>query len=151
MNAPRTLIFGLLISAAGCSTAPVSYSGIVPPGEHDLYACAVQQLNLLDYVIEGGARDTGFVRGRKQTSGLGTAIFTGKNYHDVLTASVFENPTTGETTLRVTAARAEENAIGIFGGNQKGIAPSDSGKADANELLASCGVERIVGPSDEEF
>ncbi len=145
MHTPfRSVLFLLCAFATGCSTAPISFSGVVPPGDTDLYACAVQQLNLLEYTIEGGDRETGFVRGRRQTSGLGTAILTGKNYHDVLTASVFGNPTTGQSTLRVTAARVEESAVGFFGGNEKGIAPSESGKADANELLAQCGAENIV-------
>jgi hypothetical protein len=106
----------------------------------------VRQLNILGYTVEGGDRETGFVRARKQTSGLGTALLTGKNYHDVLTAAVFEDPTSGQTTLRITAARAEENAIGMFGGNERGIAPSDAGKADANALLRECGATDIVGP-----
>lgn len=144
MKSRTTIAAIALLGLVGCATSPISYSGIVPPGTLDLYSCAVQQLNLLDYTIEGGDRETGFVRGRKQTSGLGTAILTGKNYHDVLTASVFENPATSERTLRVTAARVQENAIGIFGGNEQGISPSDSGKEDANTLLAQCGAENVT-------
>ena len=32
-----------------------------------------------------------------------------------------------------------------FGGNERQIGPSDSGKADAHELLAQCGVEDVSG------
>ena len=140
----RLVVLGSVVFLCACSTAPISFSGVVPPGTTDSYACLVQQLNLLEYTIESGNRETGFVRGRKQTSGLGTAIFLGKNYHDVLTATVFQNPNTGVTTLRVVAARVEESSFTLFGGNERGIKPSDSGQADANEVLAQCGAENIV-------
>ena len=99
----------------------------------------------------------GLRRGRRQTSGLGTQIFTGNTYHDLLTASVFDNPSTGETNLRVVASRvAEQDADLLAGLNDEPeqgediIAPSDSGKSDAQALLSNCGVSSIMGPSGEQ-
>ena len=135
----------LTLLVAGCSIGPVSFQGPVPPTIPDAYACAVQQLNVLGYTIQAGDRSAGFVRASKQTSGLGTALLTGGTYHDVLTASVFENSATGEAVLRVTVAQVEERAVGLFGGNQRQIKPSDAGRADAHELLAACGVEAVSG------
>jgi len=150
-----TVVLALL--AAACSSAPLSYVGVAPPGRDTAYQCAVAQLNIMGYTIEDGNSDAGFVRGRKQTSGLGTQIFTGNTYHDLLTASVFDNPSTGETNLRVVASRvAEQDADLLAGLNDEPeqgediIAPSDSGKSDAQALLSNCGVSSIMGPSGEQ-
>ena len=143
-----------LLMAAACSSAPLSYFGVAPPGRLDAYQCAVAQLNLLGYTIEDGNADAGFVRGRRQSSGLGTQILTGNTYHDVLTASAFDDPSTGETNLRVVASRIADQDVGLLAGlsdepaqGQDVLAPSDGGKADAQNLLVRCGVDNVVGPS----
>ena len=145
---------GILFAVAAmsaCSSAPISYYGVAPPGRETAYQCAVAQLNILGYTIEDGNSDAGFVRGRRQTSGLGTQIFTGNTYHDVLTATAFDNPATGETNLRVVATRVAEHDTGLLGAltdepeeGEDIIAPSDSGKGDARVLLASCGVSSVT-------
>lgn len=154
----RLLGFGAIILLTGCSAAPVSFHGIAPPGKDDAYQCAVAQLNILGYTIEAGNSDAGFVRGRKQTSGLGTQLLTGNAYHDILTATAFDNPGTGETNLRVVASRVADHDISILGGlsdeqpaeGVETIAPSDSGKADARVLLAGCGVNNVIGPTQDQ-
>ena len=110
----------------------------------------------MGYNIEDGNSDTGFVRGRKQTSGLGTQLFTGNTYHDVLTASAFDNPATGETNLRVVATRIADHDVGLLGAltddpeqGEDVLAPSDTGKSDAQALLANCGVSNVTGGSRE--
>ncbi|MDE2752913.1 MAG: hypothetical protein OXK77_12170 [Gemmatimonadota bacterium] len=140
-----------------CSSAPVSFYGVAPPGRETAYQCAVAQLNIMGYTIEDGNSDAGFIRGRKQTSGLGTQIFTGNTYHDLLTATAFDNPATGETNLRVVASRVAEQDADLLAGlsdepeqGEDIIAPSDSGKSDAQALLANCGVSNITVPSGEQ-
>lgn len=140
-----------------CSSAPVSFYGVAPPGRETAYQCAVAQLNIMGYTIEDGNSDAGFIRGRKQTSGLGTQIFTGNTYHDLLTATAFDNPATGETNLRVVASRVAEQDADLLAGlsdepeqGEDIIAPSDSGRSDAQALLANCGVSNITGPSGEQ-
>jgi len=147
----------LTLFAAACSSAPLSFYGVAPPGRDTAYQCAVAQLNIMGYTIEDGNSDAGFVRGRKQTSGLGTQIFTGNTYHDLLTASAFDNPATGETNLRVVASRIADQDVGLLAAlsdepaqGEDVIAPSDSGKADAQALLANCGVSNVTGPSNEQ-
>ena len=147
----------LTLLAAACSSAPLSFYGVAPPGRDTAYQCAVAQLNIMGYTIEDGNSDAGFVRGRKQTSGLGTQIFTGNTYHDLLTASAFDNPATGETNLRVVASRIADQDVGLLAGlsdepaqGEDVIAPSDSGIEDAHALLANCGVSSVTGPSREQ-
>lgn len=131
-NARKHIALVAVLSTA-CSTAPVSYFGAAPPGRETAYQCAVAQLNIMDYTIEDGNQDTGFVRGRKHTS---------DDHRDVLTASAFDHPATRETNLRVTATRIEIGDAGV----EKEVAPSGTGLADAQALLANCGVGHISRP-----
>ncbi len=147
----------VVVAATGCvSSAPVSFSGVAPPGRETAYQCAVAQLNIMGYTIEDGNADAGFVRGRKQTSGIGTQIVTGNTYHDLLTATAFDNPATDETNLRVVASRIAEHDVSLVGAlagdepeqGEDIIGPSETGKADARTLLANCGVSNVTGNMD---
>ena len=142
--------------AAACSSAPVQYFGVAPPGLETAYKCAVAQLNIMGYTIEEATEGI-VAKGRKQTSGLGLQLFTGNTHHDVLTATAYDNPQTGETNLRVTVTRiADQDASAGFTANEgpeEGedvLAPSDTGKADAQALLQNCGVGNVMGPPPEQ-
>lgn len=145
----------LAVLLAACSSAPVQYYGVAPPGLETAYRCAVAQLNIMGYTIEEATEGI-HVKGRKQTSGLGMQLFTGNTHHDVLTATAYDNPQTGETNIRVTVTRlADQDASAGFtggGGPEEGeevLAPSETGKADAQALLSNCGVGSINGPPPE--
>ena len=150
----RSTGFLAVVLICGCSTAPISFYGVAPPGRDTAYECAVAQLNILGYTIEDGNKDAGFVRGRKQTSGLCTQLFTGASHHELLTATAFDDPATGNTNLRVVAARVADqdtSPLGALGDEspeqgESAIAPSEVGKADARVLLANCGVTSVIGP-----
>ncbi len=153
----KRLIAFAALAATGCvSSAPVEFSGVAPPGRETAYQCAVAQLNIMGYNIEDGNADTGFVRGRKQTSGIGVQIVTGNTYHDLLTATAFDNPATGETNLRVVASRIAEHDVSLVGGltgdepeqGEDIIGPSESGKSDARALLSNCGVSAVTGNAE---
>ena len=151
-RAIRRVVPLLPLLLAGCATAPVSFQGVAPPGLETAYRCAVAQLNLMDYTIEDGNLEAGFVRGRRQTSGVVQELFTGAAHHDVLTASVFDNPATGNTHIRVVASRIADHDIGLLAGldddeeqGENQLGPSDSGKADAQRLLTNCGVVAATG------
>lgn len=132
---------------AGCATAPVSYVGVTESAKETAYECAVAQLNVMGYTIEDGNADVGFVRGRRQTSGLAREILTGQAYHDVLNVTAYADPSTGETNLRVVASQIADQDIGLLGalgdedpeGGERAVAPSETGMADANDLLDACG------------
>ncbi len=142
--------------ATGCATAPVSYMGVTSPGKDTAYECAVAQLNLMGYNIEDGNAGVGFVRARKQTSGLAQEILLGNAYADLLTVTAFDNPQTGTTHLRAVASQIADKDIGVLGAisgddedpqeGERQIAPSETGKADAQALLANCGVSQVTGP-----
>lgn len=146
----------LCVSAAGCATAPVSYMGVTAPGKESAYECVIAQLNFMNYTIEAGDAGLGFVRARKQTSGLATEILTGASYHDVMTVSVFDDPSTGTTNIRAETTRLADKDSDLLGGlvedsNQEGrsqLAPSESGKAEARSVLSRCGVGQVSGPSE---
>ncbi len=146
---PRARRFGwaALGLLAGCATAPISYVGVTQSGRETAYECAVAQLNVLGYTIEDGNADVGFVRGRRQTSGLAREIFTGQAFHDVLNVTAYTDPSTGETNLRVVASQVADQDIGLIGAladdeperGERAVAPSETGIADANDLLTACG------------
>lgn len=154
----KKLIVLLAIATAACrSAAPMSFEGVAPPGRETAYQCAVAQLNIMGYTIEDGNADAGFVRGRKQTSGIGTQILTGNTYNDELTAAAFDNPATGATHLRVTASRIVDQDVSLLGAltdepeqGEDRIAPSETGMADARTLLSNCGVSAINNPPGEQ-
>ena len=148
----RSAVLLAAVAVAACSSAPVSFMSAVPPGKDAAFECAVAQLNIMGYTIEDGNEGLGFVRGRKQTSGLGVQILTGGTYHDVLTASAFDNPSTGNTQLRVVVTRIidEDTSLLPLGDDhpERGenvVEPSESGKADAKMLLATCGASDVSG------
>ena len=152
MSNMRNHIAFIVLLAAACSSAPVQYFGVAPPGRETAYQCAVAQLNIMGYTIEEATEDI-LVKGRKQTSGLGLQLFTGNTHHDVLTATAYDNRQTGETSIRVTVTRiADQDASAGLTANEgpeEGedvMAPSDTGKADAQALLQNCGVTNISGP-----
>ena len=154
--ATRLALFGTAVAvAAGCATAPIAYMGVTSPGKDTAYECAVAQLNLMGYNIEDGNADVGFVRGRKQTSGLAEELLLGNAYADVLTVTAFDNPQTSTTHLRAVASQMADKDIGLLGAisdeedpqeGERQIAPSETGKADARALLANCGVSQVTGP-----
>lgn len=131
------------VLAAACSTAPVQYYGVAPPGLDTAYKCAVAQLNIMGYRIEAA------------TDGI---VVTGSKRHhywfplphgvrDVLTATSYDHPETGETNLRVTAWAA--GTIESEDGPRESVdEPSGKGRADARTLLQKCGVGNVVGPTD---
>lgn len=146
----------IAVLAAACSSAPVQYYGVAPPGIETAYKCAVAQLNIMGYTIEEATEGI-VVRGRKQTSGLGLQLFTGNTHHDVLTATAYDNPQTGETNLRVTVTRIADQDVsaGFTAGDgpEEGedvLAPSDTGKADGQALLQNCGVGNVMGPPNDQ-
>ncbi len=130
----------------GCSTKPISYLTTTPRPAEDAYACALRMVNQLGYTVTNTSAAAGFIAGTKQTSGLGTRILTGSEYHDQLTVSVFGDEDGGRR-IRVTAGRIDQNS-NLFGTSTKSMKPSDSGKNDATTLLGECGSGAVTEQGD---
>ncbi len=131
------------VLAVACSTAPLQYHGVAPPGLETAYKCAVAQLNIMGYTIDA-ATDGIVVRGSKRHRYW---FPLPHRVHDVLAAASYDNPETGETNLRVTAW-AKEVVESENGWRERVNDPSSRGKADAQTLLRKCGVGDVVRPSD---
>jgi hypothetical protein len=136
----QSVIAAALLFVAGCSTGPVSFTGLSPDVSDALYACALRQVNQMGYTVTNTDRDAGFITGEKQTSGLGTALLTGQQYHDLLTVSVFDG-SDGKRTMRVTAGQTQQSAVGFGAASRTQVAPKDSGKRDAMSILTACAPE----------
>lgn len=129
------LLASLLLCS--CATGPVSYLSATPKTLDDAYSCALAKVNELGYTITNTNKDAGFIAGTKQTSGLGTKLLTGSEYHDQLTVSIF-NQANGGRTMRATAGRVDQRAS-LLGTSTNTVKPSAAGIADANDVLLACG------------
>lgn len=136
----RAAILGVVVVLGGCVTAPVSFTGLSPDSQDAMFSCALRRVNELGYTVTNTDRDAALITGTKQTSGFGTALLTGSNYHEQLTVSVYEGAD-GRRTMRVTAAQVQEDAEGLGRGSRSSSAPGDIGKADAMAVLTSCAPE----------
>ena len=136
---PRGSVLAIAATAVaftGCiSGMPMSLQGVAPAGPGQALSCATQQLNQLGYTIDAGDSKVGFVRGEKHLSKEERWFLPGKNERDVLTAAVFDDPTTGAASLRVTAALRSHDDAG---------APTKRGTADANTIVANCADEAAL-------
>lgn len=133
----RLVLFFVCLFAGACKTAPISYFAATPQPAGDAYTCALRKLNELGYTISNTNKEAGFITGDKQTSGLGTRLFTGSQYTSVLTVSIFDAPSTEGRRIRVTAAQVRERS-NLFATSKNAEKPSDVGIADANAVLEAC-------------
>ena len=141
---PRIPILAIAAAAAaltGCITgAPMSLQGVAPAGKSQALNCATQQLILLGYTIEAGDGVVGFVRGEKQLTAEEMFFLPGTNERDVLTATVFDDDTTGSASLSVTAAIRTDSRTG---------APTKRGSADADSIMATCTEQTASGNRED--
>lgn len=130
----------LVLLAAACSSAPISYMSTTPAPESSAYECALRQINEMGYTVTNADKGAGLIAAEHQTSSGVGEFMSGKKYRDVLTVSIFDAAdSTKGRRLRVTAAQTTEAALTLFGNASKSqTAPSKSGKADAAALLHAC-------------
>ncbi len=138
------------VIATGCATGPVSFVSLTPRLAGDTYSCALRKVNELGYTVSNTNKDAGFITGTKQTSGLGTMILTGSQFHDQLTVSIFDAPGGNGRSIRATAGRVDQKS-NVFGTSSTATAPTTAGKADANALLRACSDGTITQQGDGTF
>ena len=134
----RCLLLAAALAIAGCQTTPVSYFSTTPQPIGDAYSCALRKVNELGYTVTNTNREAGFITADKQTTGMFTKAFTGSEYHDVITVSVFDDPASGGRKIRVTAGTSDHQSS-LLGTSSNNIAPSDKGQKDASTILSTCG------------
>ncbi len=149
MGRVLTLV-AIALAVSSCRTAPISYLSLTPRPLDDAYACSLRKVNELGYTVSNTSKEAGFITGTKQTSGLGTKLLTGSEYHDQLTVSIFDAPNAGGRTIRVTAGRADRRS-NLFGTSTQAVKPSKAGTSDANALLAACGQGAVTQQGDFAF
>ncbi|MEE8551499.1 MAG: hypothetical protein V3T08_09640 [Gemmatimonadota bacterium] len=141
----------LLLALVGCAGAPISFNAVAPPNSRDLYACSMQELASMNYVIDDVDRESGYIRARKQTSGTARFLFAGEAKHSALIITVFEAINSGEQMLRVTAGVITEDTWGIGRGAESMGSPSEETTAEAQALLATCaGSAGVIEAAEEQ-
>ena len=142
-----SLVTAIAVVLSGCATAPISFLSSTPRPLDDAYSCALRKVNELGYTVSNTNKDAGFITGTKQTSGLGTKLLTGSEYHDQLTVSIFDDSAAGGRRIRVTAGRVDQKS-NLFGTSTHAIQPSTAGIGDANTVLTACGSGPVTQQSD---
>jgi hypothetical protein len=141
VKATVTMVVSFSVSmAVGCASAvqPRSFSRPVTVQGADVFGCALGHLNAQGYTVLDANKEAGFIRAEKKTSGLGRALMVGQNLFDQMTISIFQDPATRQTTLRVTAATMSERAMGWGAGSRNVTDPSPALEADAHRVLDAC-------------
>lgn len=133
----RSAPAALLLLAAACSTAPVSYLVTTPQPTDAVYACALRKVNELGYTVTNTNKDAGFITGVKQTGSGFTQVMTGRHTSDQLTVAIFTDAA-GKKTVRATTGQVSKKT-NLFGTSEEPAAPSEAGMHDANDLLLACG------------
>ena len=134
----RVFLAAAVLVLVACGGTPVSFIALAPQPAQTSYDCALRKVNELQYTVTNTNREAGFIQADHQASGLATKLFTGSEYHDQLTISVFGDSASGGRKMRVTAARTKIQA-NLFGNQTGAESPSEPAKAAANEILRVCG------------
>lgn len=155
------VLWGVLVVAAslGCAAPrPEVKKTTVDKDPAQVFTCAQESLLALGYTPENGSKDLGFIRGSKSIDDNTTLLGT-RRLSDVITVAVLKN---GQGSIvQVTAETKEEVPTGYNiatgqyqpGANQAAHT-SDSAKADADRIQATCGGGAISptkgGSQDDE-
>jgi hypothetical protein len=129
-----------LLLASGCASTvqPVAYSHSTSKAPGEVFDCLSGMVNSLGYNIQNASKDAGFIKAEKKTNGLGTVLLANYNVFDAMTASIFKDPASNSTTLRLSAQSYKEHAMGWGAGSRAITEPSATLKSDAQKIVATC-------------
>lgn len=129
-RSPILAVAAMAAASTGCIMGvPMSMHTTAPLGPDQTLACATHQLKSLGYTIAAGDSRIGFVRGEKYLPTVERWLLPGTAERHVLTATVFDDPATGESSLQVTAGVRNQDDHG---------SPTEAGSSHANVILAAC-------------
>ncbi len=131
-------LFLVLLMGCASTVQPMSYSHATTKPAPELFDCIAGVINSMGYNIQNASKDAGFIKAEKKTNGLGTLLMGGYNVFDALTASIFKDPSNGNTTLRVSAQSDKERARGFGSGARAITEPSLTLKTDAQKIVTTC-------------
>ena len=148
MIRPRIVLAGCAVTLlVGCVLpGPISFRGVIPAEvtPDELFDCAYAQLNLMDYNLVDVDRDSRFARAQRQvtdadwTERLSRVLSAEMHNYDVITVTVFVNPSTNQAELR---AVADSRVEGLEGSEDTEAAgPSELAVADARSLISACSI-----------
>jgi hypothetical protein len=117
---------------------PVSATATTTRSVQEVFDCAVTRLNALDFTLQQVDRQSGLIVAQKKTR-RGPTIISGVRTADKITAAIFPDATTKQTTLRLTATTVfeEVTVTGAAGGRDENE-PSEDLKAQAATILRAC-------------
>ena len=141
----RTSPVVLFVALTGCTSGPASYVALTPRPSGEAYSCAFRLANELQYTVTSADKEGGFVTAEKQRRST-LLTLTGRDEHDRLTVSVYDDSTSGRRKLRVTAATIHTDHD-THGTSITEKAPSDDVLRDANAIVTQCGEGPVMEQS----
>lgn len=119
----------------GCATDPSSYSHTVTTSPDVTFTCASGMVNSLGYTVTDATKDSGLIHAERRATGAVTqALFGGVEY-DKLTVSIFKDPQSGASVLRIVPEGESE----MGGRRSPHFGPSEAAIADAKKIIETCG------------
>jgi len=124
---------------SACATSqPYSESRSVS-SPNDAYTCAAGMVNSLDYTVLDANKEAGFIKTEhRNTTSTSHVVMWGSSAADRLTITVFQNPTTSKSELRVVGKTVRIQELGIRAGSVSNTTSSDAVIADAKKILNQC-------------
>lgn len=124
--------------AVGCvSVAPASFTTESDSSTSDLFECAKGRVNALGFTVVDASLDTGFLRAERNITEARN-LLAGRRYYDWVSLSVYLDPVSGRSVLRVTAESQEQRGAG----NREGLGTSPRLKVVAKEIVDGCAQSR---------
>lgn len=128
--------FASLLLASACATIPVQDVPETVPARgtaDDAFACAMRSVNELRYEVIAADRGAGFLRARRETTGMLGGILTQSESFDILTVTIYPSAT-GMPMIRVVARGEDRDSEG-----RDATVASEQGYRDAATIRAECG------------
>lgn len=135
------IVLGIVaIALAGCASTvqPQAYSHTTTAPPSEVYDCTNGMLNQSGFTLSSASKESGFLKAERKISGIGRVIMVGASLFDVVTASVYADPTTKQTTLRITADSVNEREGLFAAGHRTSSHPREELVTQVNAILAKC-------------
>jgi hypothetical protein len=136
----RLLVLPFLLLSSACAGGPVGYGGPTTRPRADAHACALEQLEVLGYMIEDDDREAGTVRATRQLPGVVASVQPGQRHFSQIEVTVAQEAGDRAIMRAIPTMLRETGVRTPFGWSTIQVIPDREGINDANVILLRCGV-----------
>jgi hypothetical protein len=131
------LVFVALVSCAS-TVQPEAYTHTTKASQSEVFDCTNGMLNQAGFTLDSASKESGFLKAERKVSGIGRVLMVGASLFDVVTASVYSDPTTKQTTLRITADSVNEREGLFAAGHRTSSHPRQELVEEVSRVLSTC-------------